>query len=152
MSRKYAIGTTHDLQRTLRRASLTIDGNIKDAIENSTSKTALVARMNAPVYNPGRWPMWAKYSHHWIPPGTLKASIVHTRAYRIGSTFYSNIRALAPFASYQENGFYHVKAHRRVRGKHYMRKAMTVVFTRMFRRELEVAVTKSLESGGRIYK
>ena len=152
MSRKYAIGKTHDLPATLRRASLTINRNINGALENSTSKTALVARMNAPVYNPSRWPQWARFSHHWTPPGTLKASIVHTRAYRIGNTFYSNIRALAPFASYQEKGFYHTRAKKHVRGKFFMRKAMTTVFTRMFRKELELAVVKSLDEGGRVYK
>jgi len=152
MSRKYAIGKTNDLPDTLRRASLTINRNITDALENSTSRTALVARMNAPVYNPSRWPQWAKFRHHWIPPGTLKASIVHTRAYRIGNTFFSNIRALATFASYQEKGFYHTRAKKRVRGKYFMRKAMTTVFTRTFRRELEIAVVKSFNQGGRIYK
>lgn len=152
MSRKYAIGETYDLPATLRRASLTINHNITTAIDNSTKRTAVVAKMNAPVYNPSRWPQWAKYPHHWIPPGTLKASIVRTPAYHIGSTFYSNFRALAPFASYQEKGFFHVKARRWIRGKYYMRRAMTVVFTRTFNKELELAVKKSLEEGGRIYK
>lgn len=145
--RSYArTSTMQELKASYLHANKTCNLEVKKAMNKALDETVDAAKVIAPVYDPERWPAWSEYEHHYTPPGTLKESITHTKAvaHGRGASYSAQFRANAPFASYQEKGFRHRKAHRKIPGKYFMTVSSELVFPQWFDICLDLSVQKML--------
>ena len=149
MTRSFRIVSTGNLQTIYTHANKTCNSEIKTAIDESLKTTVSMARAIAPVYDPLKWPLWAIYEHHNIPPGTLKLSIYSTTpvCHGRGKAFSARYGAKATFASHIENGFWHRKAKRKIPGKHFMETTLDVVGKAALHYEINSAVRRMLLVG-----
>lgn len=142
--RFYRQTTSGDLKAIYKHAKKTCNIEMKGAMNDALDHSVTAAQAVAPVYDPARWSMWWGYEHHYTPPGTLKASIRHTKAvaHARGVSYSAQFRADAKFASYIEEGFRHKKARKFVVGKHFMESTCDLVFWPTYHMKLREAVER----------
>jgi hypothetical protein len=147
MTRSFRRVYTGNLKEIYGHATSTCDTNIKVAFNEALESAEKFSKTVAPVYDPEQWLAWWGYEHHYIPPGTLKASIYHTPLVSRGrSTMYTaRFGASANFASYIEEGFPHRKAKKFIAGKRFMRTSLNFVFKPALDRNLSVAVRRMFQ-------
>jgi hypothetical protein len=126
------IQTEGSLQATFERARLTCNTCFERAFNKSLTNATNAARGLAPVYDPFRWAgsHWALMPHHQPPHGILKASIGSwpIKSHMGGRLFTGDMHAMAKWSNWLEAGFRHRMARRRVRGRYFMKRAMTFSF------------------------
>lgn len=155
----YTVITTNSIQRAFKRLGKGFNKSLKVVAGELASQASIYSKSVAPVYDRARWPGYKYYPHHWIPEGTLMnsirpqktrpdANIVNslTRAGLKGTGWYSThatFVANAKFASYIEHGFWHTKARRWIRGRHFMKFGAKMAIDRHARDKVK-AIFKSL--------
>ncbi len=132
------IKTGVDLLKTMEGAHMRCMPVINTAFRRSSYAMSKTAKRFAPKYNNLKYPTWVGMPNAHAVGGRLRESIVsRTTSFKYSGR--SVIRANTSYASYMENGFYHVRADRRVPGTSYMRSAYYTTFVPKFKRELHKA-------------
>lgn len=92
-------------------------------VMRASNHGAAASKAAAPVYNKARWraSRWRFYRHHKRVPGGLKKSIRVINHGQINSVRYrGGWQSRKRYASYVDEGFLHIRAKRRVPGRHFM--------------------------------
>lgn len=134
-----------------RELTYTCKGAQNSAVTSSLRSAKSYATRTAPVYNKAKWKhtRWVKYTHHMrARPGKLKQSIRTTKVRTPSAgTYEAKLYSKVAYSAYQDMGFRHKLAKRRVRGKFFLFDAVHLVFpTSMkwnFQFELELIMKKA---------
>lgn len=91
------------------------------ALKQTVSSAHTNIKRLTPVYNPAKYPKWVGYPNAHTVGGRLKRSIRKGGVMRTNNdTIKASIRALQPYASYVNDGFYHKKAKKTITGRKFM--------------------------------
>jgi hypothetical protein len=119
---------------------------LEDALKDATDDTVWVAKREAPIYQPYKYPTWAKMSHARRTPGGLKASIKRKSINRTPRTMSTGIYSRKRYSSYVHDGFRHNRAKRWIPGKEFIKIPIELVHKKLF----PMLVVRAFEKAYRI--
>lgn len=118
---------------------------LHSGFKRSADKTTRIAKVRAPVYNPAKYPTWAKMPHAHRIGGALKRSITRGTIKQTTRTLSTTIYSRKKYAKYMEGGFLHVryKYGKWISGRYMIFKALNTTHRLDFPRQVTLAFKRA---------